>query len=77
MATPTARSMSAGREPHISESRDLWQYFLLLNTFPGLFRPSCTAWLTTEGLVRCGIVCYATRLYPRWLSDSQTLHTTA
>ena len=24
MATPTARSMSAGREPHISESRRLW-----------------------------------------------------
>ena len=28
--------------------------------FPGLFRPSCMAWLTTEGLGRCGIVCYAT-----------------
>ena len=28
--------------------------------FPGLFRPSCMAWLTTEGLGRCGIVSYAT-----------------
>ena len=37
--------------------------------FPRLFHPSRMAWLTTEGLGRCGIVCYA-----RVISDGQALH---